>query len=132
MGFSLGCHVVLNCLKELNKITNHKFMINNVLLMGGASIIEDFEKDIWRNIFVNNVAGRVINCYSKYDDVLKYLFTICMGKRPIGIGKIDIMDPKGGYPIVDNYDFSDIKLGHLQYRDKFEIILKRINFFNWN
>ena len=55
-----------------------------------------------------------------------------MGKRPIGIGKIDIMDPKGEYPIVDNYDFSDIKLGHLQYRDKFEIILKRINFFNWN
>ena len=132
VGFSLGCHVVLNCLKELNKITNHKFMINNVLLMGGASIIEDFEKDIWRNIFVNNVAGRVINCYSKYDDVLKYLFTICMGKRPIGIGKIDIMDSKGEYPIVDNYDFSDIKLGHLQYRDKFETILKRINFFNWN
>ena len=128
VGFSLGCQVVANCLNELNQLKHHKFMINNVLFMGGATVIED--KYIWRNIIMNNVAGRVINCHSKSDDVLSYLFKLCIGKTPIGIEKIDIKDEKGEYSIVDNYDFSDIKLGHLDYRDKFEIILKRINFFN--
>ena len=132
VGFSLGCHVLLNCLKEINKIGNHRLMINNILLMGGASIIEDDEKKYWRNIFINNVGGRVINCFSDFDKVLKYLFTTCMGKTPIGIKEINIFDETGEYPIVDNYDFSDYKLGHLKYRKNFDLILKRINFFKWN
>ena len=105
-------------------------MINNVLLMGGATVIEDSAK--WRDIFRDNVAGRIINCYSIYDDVLSYLFTIRMKRTPIGIKSLDIKDENGEYPIVEDYDFSDIRLGHLEYRKKFEIILKRINFFDWN
>ena len=131
VGFSLACHVVVNCINELNKFKEHRFMINNVLLMGGATVIEDNEKNIWRDIFRDNVAGRIINCYSNSDDVLSYLFILCMKKIPIGIKKLDIKDEKKEYPIVEDYDFSDIKLGHLEYRKKFEIILKRINFFNW-
>ena len=107
-------------------------MINNVLLMGGATVIEDSEKSLWRNIFRENVAGRIINCYSSFDDVLSYLFKICIMKTPIGIMKLNIKDENGEYPIVEDYDFSDIKLGHLEYRKKFETILKRIDFFNWN
>ena len=128
VGFSLGCQVIAKCLDELHQFKCKKFMVNNVLLMGGATVIEN--KEIWRDICIDNVAGRVINCHSKYDDVLSYLFKICIGKAPIGIDKIDIKDEKGEYAIVDNYDFSDIKLGHLDYRKKFKIILKRINFFN--
>ena len=130
VGFSLGCHVVVNCINELNKFKNCRFMINNVLLMGGATVIEDSAK--WRDIFRDNVAGRIINCYSTYDDVLSYLFTIRMRRTPIGIKSLDIKDEKGEYPIVEDYDFSDIRLGHLEYRKKFEIILQRINFFDWN
>ena len=130
VGFSLGCHVVMNCIKELNKFKYHGFMINNILLMGGATVIE--EPDNWRDIFRDNVAGRIINCYSTYDDVLSYLFTIRMRRTPIGIKSLDIKDEKGEYPIVEDYDFSDIRLGHLEYRKKFEIILQRINFFDWN
>jgi len=130
VGFSLGCHVVVNCINELNKYKNYRFMINNVLLMGGATVIEDSAK--WRDIFRDNVAGRIINCYSIYDDVLSYLFTIRMKRTPIGIKSLDIKDENGEYPIVEDYDFSDIRLGHLEYRKKFEIILKRINFFDWN
>ena len=131
VGFSLGCHVLINCLKELNEFRNNKFMINNVLLMGGATVIEDSDKILWRNIFRENVAGRIINCFSTFDDVLSYLFKVCIMKTPIGIQKLNIKDENGEYPIVEDYDFSDIRLGHLEYRKKFEIILKRIDFFNW-
>ena len=132
VGFSLGCQVVINCLKELNKFKNHKFMVNNILLMGGAAVIEESERDVWRNIFRDYVAGRIINCFSEYDDVLSYLFLTFMKKIPIGIKKLDIKDENKEYSYIENYDFSDIKLGHLEYRKKFEIILKRIKFFDWN
>ena len=132
VGFSLGCQVVVSCLKELNDLKKSRYMINNVLLMGGATIIEKYEYGLWRNIINNNIAGRLINCYSNSDDVLSYLFRICKIKTPIGIEKINIRDENGEYELVDNYDFSNINLGHLEYRKKFAIILKRINFFNWN
>ena len=107
-------------------------MVNNILLMGEAAVIEESERDVWRNIFRDYVAGRIINCFSEYDDVLSYLFLTFMKKIPIGIKKLDIKDENKEYSYIENYDFSDIKLGHLEYRKKFGIILKRINFFNWN
>ena len=132
VGFSLGCHVVMNCLKELNEFKEHNFIINNVLLMGGATVIEDSKINLWKDIFRDNVAGRIINCYSKCDIVLKYLFPSCMRKSPIGIDKLNLNDENNDYSINEDYDFSDIRLGHLDYRGKFKIILKRIKFFNWN
>ena len=132
VGFSLGCHVVMNCLKELNEFKEHNFIINNVLLMGGATVIEDSKINLWKNIFRDNVAGRIINCYSKCDNVLKYLFPMCMRKSPIGLDMLNLNDENNDYSINEDYDFSDIRLGHLDYRDKFKIILKRIKFFNWN
>ena len=65
----MGCQVVVNCLKELNNLKKHRYMINNVLLMGGATIIEEYEYPLWRNIINNNIAGRLINCYSDSDDI---------------------------------------------------------------
>ena len=92
VGFSLGCHIIINCLTEL--------------------------------------AGNIINCWSEHDDVLSTLFKRCIRKTPIGSKKIDIKDERGEYSIVDDYEFSDIELGHLNYREKFEKILKRIHFFD--
>jgi len=127
VGFSLGCQVVKYCIKELENIEGHRDMINNVLFMGGATVINKDKENIWKNIFIKNVGGKIINCYSKYDYILKYLFTMCVGKNPIGLHKIDLKI--GKYNVVENYDFSDLKLGHLNYRDQFRDILKRINFF---
>ena len=132
VGFSLGCQVIKNCLDELDEFKNNKFMINNVLLMGGATVIEESEKNKWRDIFKENVAGRIINCYSKCDNVLSILFKSCIFNTPIGIQTLDIKSEDEEYPIVEDYDFSDIELGHLDYRNKFDIILKRINLFDWN
>ena len=107
-------------------------MINNVLLMGGATVIEESEKNKWRDIFKENVAGRIINCYSKCDNVLSILFKSCIFNTPIGIQTLDIKSEDEEYPIVEDYDFSDIELGHLDYRKNFDIILKKTNFFDWN
>ena len=132
VGFSLGCRVIVNCLEELNKFSDNSFYINNVLLMGGATVIDDEEIPKWRNIIKDNIAGRIINCYSESDKVLSYLFRICVRKTPIGMKRLNIKDEKGEYSLVENFDFSDVGLGHLEYRKKFEFILKRINYFNWN
>ena len=132
VGFSLGCQVIKNCLNELNEFKKNKFMINNVLLMGGATVIEESEKNKWRDIFKDNIAGRIINCYSKCDNVLSYLFKSCILNTPIGIQKLDIKGEDGESPIVEDYDFSDIPLGHLDYRNNFDKILKRTNLFDWN
>ena len=73
------------------------------------------------------VGGRVINCYSKKDDILSKLYCKCVGKDHIGRKELEIKDGKTGSNIIENYDFSDLELGHLDYRKHFHIILKRIN-----
>ena len=130
VGFSLGCQVVKYCLKQLDKIKGHRDMINIVLFLGGAAIMRENKKDIWRNIFQKNVAGRVINCYSKEDNVLKILFGQIIQRNPIGSKKINLKDKNGEYYIIDDYDFSYLNLGHLDYRNKFGEILKEINLIN--
>ena len=130
VGFSLGCQVVKYCLKQLDKIKGHRDMINIVLFLGGAAIMRENKKDIWRNIFQKNVGGRVINCYSKEDNVLKYLFGQFIQRNPIGSKKINLKDKNGEYYIIDDYDFSYLNLGHLDYRNKFGEILKEINLIN--
>ena len=59
---------------------------------------------------------------------MKYLYTNCTNKVPNGSQKIDINDGKGGQNIIENYDFTDLNMGHLDYRDRFEDVLKRIKY----
>ena len=130
VGFSLGCQVTKYCIKELEAIKGHRVMINNVLFLAGATVMKDENKSKWRNIFRNTVGGRVINCYSKYDWVLENLFKFCVKKNPIGLNKMNIKDENGEYEVVEDYDFSFLKLGHTQYRDQFAKILDKIHFLN--
>ena len=127
VGFSLGCHVIKYCVKEIAKIKGVRNMINNVLFMGGATRISD--KKNWINILKKVVGGRIINCFSKHDFVLDKLFKICVANTAIGTRQLIIKDENSGYNIVENYDLSDLKLGHLDYRKNFGKILKRINFY---
>ena len=128
-GFSLGSQVLKYCLKELNEIKGHRIMINNVVFLAGATVIKEDKKNIWRNIFKNNVGGRVINCFSTHDSVLGNLFRLSVWKNPIGLNKLNIKD-ENDYDIVEDYDFSDLRLGHTDYRDNFKKVLERINFLN--
>ena len=124
VAFSLGNHVVKNCLKELNNKDEGKMIINDVIFMAGATTFKD--RLNWYNIFNNTIGGRIINCYSKSDNILKYLYSNCTGNQPIGNKELDINDGKGGKNIVENYEFTDLNMGHLDYRERFSEILKRI------
>ena len=130
VGFSLGCQVTKYCIKELAEIPGQRIMINNVLFLGGATVMREDKKSIWRNKFKKVVGGRVINCFSTYDWVLENLFKLCVRKNPIGLNKMNLKDENGEYDVVEDYDFSDLKLGHTEYRSQFEKILSRINFLN--
>ena len=130
VGFSLGCQVTKYCIKELEEIKGHRVMINNVCFLAGATVMHEEKKSKWRNIFRKNVAGRVINCYSKYDWVLENLFKFAVNKNAIGLNKMNLKDENGEYDVVEDYDLSDLKLGHTEYRANFDKILGRISFLN--
>ena len=125
VGFSLGCHVLKNCLKELSEIKDNKTLINNIIFMGGATTLNSNK---WPNIFKKVVSGRILNCYSQKDEVLKKLFKLCTINNAIGSDKLIIKSEDGEFDYVENYDFSELDLGHLDYRKNFEEILKKINF----
>ena len=67
IGFSLGTVVVMTCIQELHKYKDYG-RLQDVLLMGGAMNLNDINPDSLKII-----AGRIINCYSKNDYILKYL-----------------------------------------------------------
>ena len=125
VAFSLGNHVLKNCLKDLSIEDDGKLIINDVTFMAGATTFRNKSK--YYKIFKKVIGGRIVNCYSKSDNILKYLYSNCIGNLPIGISNIDINDGKGGKNIVENYDFTDLDMGHLDYRERFKDILKRIN-----
>jgi hypothetical protein len=125
VGYSLGCHVIKHCLKELSTGEDGKNLINDVTFMAGATTFKN--KLNWHRILTKLVGGRIINCHSEVDYILKYLYRSCTDKIPIGMRSIDINDGINLRNIVENYDFTDLNLGHLNYRDKFDRILERIN-----
>ena len=122
IGFSLGTHIIKNCIKELYNLTIENNIINNVMFIAGATHIQQMK---WNNIFNEVVNGRIINCYSKNDYVLKYLFQPCVEKKPIGWDKLIIDDENNSK--IENYNMTDLKLGHTDYRNRFEDVLKIVN-----
>ena len=125
VAFSLGNHVVKNCLKELSSYNDNKCIINNITFIAGATTFKN--KLNLYNRFKKVVAGRIINCYSKGDYILKFLYANCTGNKPIGNHEVIINDGNKGKNIFENYDFTDINLGHLSYRNNFNEVIKKIN-----
>lgn len=64
--FSLGNHVLKNCLKELERF-GRLDIINNIIFMAGATNISNSYK--WEKRF-KSISGNIINCYSDVDLVL--------------------------------------------------------------
>ena len=126
VGFSLGAHVIKHTVKELNKIASYcpsvKNIIQNIVFIGGATSLPK-EKKMWQNM-KEFVAGRVINIYNPKDEVLTGIFMTIMKKNPIGTAPLQLEGVK-----VENYDFSDLKIKHVEYWDYSNIINKKINLF---
>ena len=114
IGFSLGNHVIKHCLKELNKINNRQNFVKlkNVILIAAATHIKN--KNLWKKYIEEIIIDRFINCFSKYDKVLKMLYKSCMLKSAVGNSELEINNDEG-HNLVFNYDFTPNKFGHLSY-----------------
>ncbi|CAG9334998.1 unnamed protein product [Blepharisma stoltei] len=114
VAFSLGCNVVYHCLLELSECDRK--IINNVILMGGASNISGDWKRCRKA-----VGGRMINAYSRHDGSLKYLYRASELSNPIGLAAIDVEG-------IENCDLSQFIFYHMDYRKMMDLVLYEINY----
>ena len=99
-------------------------IIKNVVLIAGATSIAGKEEK-FKNIFSKMINGKLINCFSKEDEVLKVLYTGAMQKKPIGNSEL-IID---GYDNLRNIDFTPLKLGHTDYRAKMDLVMNKVDLY---
>jgi len=118
VGFSLGTVVIASCLKELNRL-QHYGIIHDVLLMGGAASLKDFEE-----LEVDQLVNRMINVISKNDSILTYVLKLArFDDLPIGLNEITL---KTKSLKLINLDKSGFIKGHTYYRREIPAILKEI------
>ncbi|CAD8059154.1 unnamed protein product [Paramecium sonneborni] len=120
---SLGSIIVLECIKELDKLYENqkKQFINEVLIMGGVADVYKLQKRRW-----NAVAGRIYNIYSKKDQILNFVLTAAkVFDSPCGLKPIYL-----GYKQVINCDFTQIVNGHSDYWNRMIRILMQSDFNN--
>lgn len=119
MGHSLGCRVIYYILETLG--TRNKKFIKDVYLLGGAVDRNDIRG--WEKA-VESVQGKIYNCYSKNDNILKYLYKGANLKfsDPIGSGEIKFKSPH-----ISNFDCSEIIDGHMKWKKNFDKVLNIIS-----
>ena len=118
IGFSLGNHVITNCLRELYEKESN-FKLKNVILIAAATQMDD--KDKWKKIIEKIVVDKFINCYSKNDEILGQLYITATGNNnPVGLSELIIKNDQK-MDLVHNYLFS---YGHIEY--DYEVVAKKI------
>ena len=123
IGFSLGTHVISNCIKmlyKINPILKCDDIIKDVILIGGATSIEGKESH-YEEMFDKIINGKIINCWSKDDSILKNLYYVTMNKNAIGLGNFKLNLSK-----FKSIDFSSLQLGHTEYRNNMDMIINKI------
>ena len=128
IGFSLGCHVIKNCIKFLYNIEKkYKIdcsdIIKDVYLIAGATTIKKEKIDIYRNIFSEIINGKLVNAFSNEDEVLNKLYEFARKKKPIGNSKLDL----GDFQKLINVDFTSLHMGHTDYRKNMDLVIEKIN-----
>ncbi|TMX41253.1 hypothetical protein DA100_08095 [Vibrio sp. Hep-1b-8] len=115
VGHSLGCRVIFYTLMALGTKSNK--YINDVVLLGGAVGKDD--KESWLNA-LSTIDGRLYNCYSKQDMILKRLYECVNAKlsEPIGYYPIPIEDER-----LVNIDCTDIVDSHMTWKKNFSTVL---------
>ena len=124
VAFSLGCNLLKSFLKELYIISlmSDSFRVNdiiqNVIFIGGATSFTNL--DNWTTYFKAIVRGKIINCYSKSDQILNYLYTVTTEKEAIGNVKLPFEELLSNF---FNFDFTFMKMGHSDYKDYLYLIV---------
>ncbi len=122
-GHSLGARVIYYMLESLltkpHLYNDNKIRIGNIFLLGGA-VGNDAE--IWEKI-AKLIDGKIYNCFSKNDGVLKWLYSSANLKlsNPIGYSPIISNSSK-----IQNIDCTDIVDSHLKWKDNYAVIRQRI------
>ena len=127
VGFSLGAHIIKHCIRQMYQLHYKENIccndiIKDVILIAGATSMKGKEAK-FKNIFSKMINGKLINCYSKEDQVLNILYKGCMNKKPIGNNTLEL----DGYKDLKNIDFTVFHLGHTDYRRKMDLVMNRIN-----
>jgi hypothetical protein len=124
MGHSLGARVIYYALLALST-KKRKRLVRSVYLLGGAvgaKTTGPNSEDSWR-IAARAVSGKIYNCYSRNDQILKLLYRGASGMMSL---------PIGAYPIasksrkVRNLDFSEVVNRHNEWKQVLPEILSRI------
>ncbi|KAI0485215.1 hypothetical protein GGR56DRAFT_617274 [Xylariaceae sp. FL0804] len=107
VGYSLGSRVIFACLLELARKGAYG-LVQNVYIYGSPVVVKQEEFLKARTV----VSGRFLNGYSRTDWILGYLFRLTNGgiRRVAGLATVD------GIPGLENYDCTDLVVGHMEYR----------------
>ena len=129
IGFSLGTHVTKHCIKQMYQLHYKEHIpcndiIKDVVLIAGATCMKGKETK-FKNILSKMINGKLINCYSKEDQVLNILYTGCMSKKPVGNSELEL----DGYENLKNIDFTPFHLGHTDYRSKMDLVMSKVDLY---
>ena len=129
IGFSLGVHVTKHCIKQMYQLHYKEHIpcndiIKDVVLIAGATCMKGKEAK-FKNILSKMINGKLINCYSKEDQILNILYTGCMSKKPVGNSELEL----DGYENLKNIDFTPFHLGHTDYRSKMDLVMSKVDLY---
>lgn len=118
IGHSLGARVIFYALQALATRTGRK-NIAHAILLGGAV---GRARRHWE-LATEAVSGKIINCFSQRDDVLKclYKFGTAFSSKPVGRGPIQ----SSTLGIV-NVNVTDLVSGHTDYKPALAKVLSRV------
>jgi len=105
-------------------------------MMGGAALLDPNKKGITEELekarIFGLVNGRLTNCHSAKDYVLKYIFMghICkqvpIGLKPIFESVTEGEQAKHKLKKAENFDCTKEAKGHMKYQPAYGIILKKM------
>ena len=108
-------------LYKINNKIKSDDIIKDVILIAGATSMKGKEEH-YAKMFDKIVNGKIINCWSNKDKVLSLLYTTAMNKTPIGYGgDLNLKLDK-----FESIDFTDLNLGHTDYRKKMDLVMSKI------
>ena len=115
VGLNFGCYIIKSCLKvlqNLNSQDNKKIFIKNVIFINGAINIRN--KMNWSNIFENLIVDKIINCYSREDNINELLKKYGLEIQSIGTQGLSINDVGKNY-LKYEHDLTDFEFGKFNY-----------------
>ena len=121
VGLNFGCYIIKSCLKVLQNLNsqdnvnsqdNKKKFIKNVIFINGAINIRN--KMNWSNIFENLIVDKIINCYSREDNINELLKKYGLEIQSIGTQGLSINDVGKNY-LKYEHDLTDFEFGKFNY-----------------